>query len=142
MASGSGRPLDRPGVVFRINHDIPWNELNTIGLPDVLGLHAWRPGTAVIQVLTGRDSRSVRALIPDDNVVNRGYHDVTVVDMDHVDGPNIPVADLDILRGMWPLPVVSSKTDKQMDLVLLRHTCKKRYRGTRICAGFVERQSN
>ena len=79
----------------------------------------------MIRVLTGRDSRSVRTLVPDDNVVDRGFHDVTVVDMDHVDGPNVHVADIDILRGMWPFPVVSSMTDKQMDLELLRHTCKK-----------------
>ena len=72
-------PLDTvhigPGVDFRVNLDIPWNELNTVSLPDVLGLHAWRPGAALIRVLTGRDRRSVRALVPDDNVVDRGYHD-------------------------------------------------------------------
>ena len=49
-------------------------KLNTISLPDVLGLHVRQPGAAVIRVLTGRDSRSVRALVPDDNVVDRGFH--------------------------------------------------------------------
>ena len=106
MATGSGRLLlNRSGFEFQVNIDVPWNasvafvnlhsdgiyELDTLCLPDVLGL-------------TERDSRSVRPLVPDVNVVDMGFHDVTVVDMDHVVGPDFPVADLDILRGMGPLP--------------------------------------
>ena len=40
------------------------------------------PDAAVIRVMTGR---SVRALVPDGKVLDRGYHDVTLVDMKHVD---------------------------------------------------------
>ena len=140
MATGSGQPpLDRSGVDYRVKLDIPWNapetvvnlqsqriyELDTASVPDVLGLHVRRRGAAVIRVLTGRNSRSVRALVPDDNVLVPDDNVLTVVDMDHVNGLNFPVADLDILRGMWPFPVVSSMTDKQMDLELIRHTCKQ-----------------
>ena len=96
--------------------DMPWNapavfvnmdsaglhELDTESMP-VLG-RSRLPGAAVIRVMTGRDSRSVRALVPDGKVLDRGFHDVTLVDMNHVDGPEVPVAELDTLRLMWPVP--------------------------------------
>ena len=34
--------------------------------------------------MAGRDSRSIRFVVPDGRVVDRGYHDVTVVDMEEV----------------------------------------------------------
>ena len=144
-STGSGRPpVDRSGVDFQVQLDVPRNapeafvnlesdgiyELNTTCLPDVLGLRARQLGTAVIRVMTGRHSRNVRALVPDGNVLDRGFHDVTLVDMDHVEGPDVPVVDLDILRLMWSLLVVSGMSDQQFELEQLRRTCKKRYRGT------------
>ena len=54
-------------------------DLDTV--PDVLGLTGRRPVAAVVRVLQGRDERSVRALIPDPRVMERGFHDVTIVDM-------------------------------------------------------------
>ena len=98
-------------VDFTVQLDVPWNapevfvnmeseglyELDTKSMPDVLGLRARRPGASVICVMTGQDSRSVRALVPDGKVLVRGFHDVTLVDKDHVDGPDVPVAELDIL---------------------------------------------
>ena len=47
-------------------------ELKTV--PDVMGLHAQRPGAAVIRALLGRDS-------PDVKVLDRGFHDATLLDM-------------------------------------------------------------
>ena len=69
--------------------DVPWNapeavlhlhsdgvvDLDTV--PDVLGLTGRRPEAAV----AGRDERSVRVLIPHPWVLERGFHDVTIVDM-------------------------------------------------------------
>ena len=124
--TGSGRlPAGRSGVDFTVQLDVPWHapevfvnmesaglyELNTESMLDLLGLRARQPGVAVIHVMTGRDSRSVRALVPDGKVLGRGFHDVTLVDMDHNVGPDVPVAELGTLRLMWPVPVVSGMSD-------------------------------
>ena len=118
MATGSDRlPAGRSGVDFTVQLDVPWNvlevfvnmesaglhELDIESMPDVLGLRDRQPGMAVIRVMTGRDSWSVRALVPNGNVLDRGFHDVTLVDMKHVEGTEVPVAELDILRLMWPV---------------------------------------
>ena len=131
IATGSGRlPTGRSGVDFTVQLDVPWNalevfvnmdsaglhELNIESMSDVLGLRARQPGVAVIRVMTGLDSRSVRALVPDGKVLDRGYCDVTLVDMNHIDGPEVPVAELDTLGLMWPLPVVSGMSDLQCEL--------------------------
>ena len=85
----------RPGITFDVTLDVPWNapeavvhlhsdgvvELDLDTVPDVLGLTGRRPEAAVTRVLQGRDERSVRALIPDPRVMERGFHDVTIVDM-------------------------------------------------------------
>ena len=103
-------------------------ELKTV--PDVLGLHARQPGAEVIKVLLGRDSRSVRALVPDVKVLEWGFHDVTLLDMGDITGPDVSMAELSLLRMQWPVPVVSSMAHLQPELEQLRHVCKKRYHGT------------
>ena len=145
MATGSGRSLVyRPGVDYQVQLQTLWNaleayvtldsdgiyELQTSCVSDVQGLHAWRPGAAVIKEMTGRDSRSVRVLVPDGNVRDRGFYDVTLVDMSDVEGPDVSVDELSILRQQWPLHVVSYMARLQLELEQLRHACKKRCRGT------------
>ena len=115
MARGSGHlPAGRSGIDFPVQRDVPWNapevfvnmestglyELDTESMPDVLGLRARWPGAALIRVMTGQDNRSVRVLVPDGKVLERGFHDVTLGDKDHVDGPDVLVAELDILQLM------------------------------------------
>ena len=85
---------DRSGVTFRAELCIPWDapeavvdidsaDLVSLGsFPDKVGLFGRRKDAAVSRILAGRDSRSVRFLVPDGRVVDRGYHDVTVVDME------------------------------------------------------------
>ena len=63
--------------------------LNIKCVPDVLGLRVWRPEAAVVKVMSGRDSRSVRVLVPDENVRYRGFHDVTLLDMVNAAGPDV-----------------------------------------------------
>ena len=105
MAMGSDCPaVSRSGVDFQVQLQVSWNapeayvNLNSDGtyelktVPDVLGLHAQQPG-AVIKVLLGHDSRSVRALVPDVKVRDRGFHDVTLMDMGDIAGPDISIAD-------------------------------------------------
>ena len=77
-------------------------------VPDVLGLYFRLPGAAVVKVLLGRDSRSVRALVPDPRVNDRGFHEVTLVDMGDTAGPDVSVADLSLLRLQWPVSIVNS----------------------------------
>ena len=67
-------------------------------------------------------------------MLDRGYHDVTLIDMNHVDRSEVLVAQLDTLRLMWPVPVVSSMSDLQFELERRRRACKQRFRATRIHA--------
>ena len=52
----------------------------------------------MVRVLQGRDERSVHPLIPDPRVMERGFHDVTIVDMG--DSPE-PSLFLDDLSQLW-----------------------------------------
>ena len=85
----------RSGVTFVVTLEVPWNapeayvQLHSDGVfdlektvPDVLDLCGQRPDAAVVRVLQGSDARSVRALIPDPRVMERGFHYVTIVDME------------------------------------------------------------
>ena len=81
-------------------------ELTTV--PDVLGLHARWPGVAVVKVLPLRDAHSVRALVPDPRVNDRGFHQVMLVDMGDTAGPDVSVADLSLLRLQWPVPIINN----------------------------------
>ena len=85
--------VDNPsGVTFNAELCIPWDapeavvdidsaELVSLGsFPDKVGLFGRRKDAAVSRILMGRDSRSVRFLVPDTRGVDRSYHDVTVVD--------------------------------------------------------------
>ena len=53
----------------------------------------------------GRDSRSIRFLVPDTRVVDSGYHDVTVVDMEDEREPMVVLEDMTRLRELWPSEV-------------------------------------
>ena len=91
----------RPAITFDVTLDVPWNapeavvslhsdgvvDLDTV--PGVLGLTGRRPEAVVIRVLQGRDERSVRALIPDPRVLERGFHDVTIADMGDLSEPSV-----------------------------------------------------
>ena len=78
----------RPGITFDVTLNVPWNapeavvhlhsdgveKLDLDTVPDVLDLTGRRPEAAVNRVLQGRDERSVRTLIPDPRVMERGFH--------------------------------------------------------------------
>ena len=70
-------------------------------------------------------------LIPHTNVADRGFLDVTLLDMAEAVGPALSVGDFTILRRQWPLSVVSGMPWRQTDLELLRHACKQRFPGAR-----------
>ena len=146
MATGSSQPeADRQGIDFQVHVQIPWNApesfvtldspgvfvLDTACVPDVLGLRTQYLDAEPVKVLQGRAWESVCVLIPDTNVTDRGFHDVTLLDMADAVGRVVPVGDLCLLRRQWPLLVVSGMTRKQTDLELMRHECKQRFRGAR-----------
>ena len=81
-------------------------------------------------MMSGHDSHSVRVLVPDVKVLDRGFHDATLLDMGDIERPDVPAADLSLLRLQWPLPVISGMARQQLELEQLRHVCKKRYGGT------------
>ena len=81
--------------------------------------------------MAGRDSRSVRFVVPDGRVVDRGYHDVTVVDMEEEREPMVVLNDMTRLRELWPVEVFDHMKWYQQDLELLRKSAKKEYSQTR-----------
>ena len=108
MVTGSSLPgADRTGIDFQVNVQIPWNApeayvmlgspglfmLDTERIPDVLGLRTRCPEATPVKVMKGRAPESVRVLIPDDKEPDRGFHDVTIVDMLDAYAPVVPVAD-------------------------------------------------
>ena len=70
--------------------------------PDKFGLFGRRKDAAVSQILLGRDSRSVRFLVPDARGLDRSFHDVTVVDMEDEREPMVTLTDMTRLRELWP----------------------------------------
>ena len=137
MATGSDTPAEaRSGVTFDVTLEVPWNapeayvQLNSDGVfdlektvPDVLALCGRRPDAAVVRVLQGGDARSVRALIPDLRALERGFHDVTIVDIEDTAEPAVSEADLSLLRRQWPVMVVQSMTWLQNELECYARCC-------------------
>ena len=83
----------------------------------------------VVEVLHGRDSRSVCASVPDPRVKGRGFHAVTLVDMGDTAGPGVSVADISLLRLQWPVSIVNSLSWLQQELeqhLPLRTVCVPR----------------
>ena len=141
--NGAALVDDRSGVTFNAELCIPWDapeaivdidsaELVSLGsFPDKVGLFGWRKDAAVSRILMGRDSRSVRFLIPDTRGVDRSYHDVTVVDMEDEREPMVVLADMTRLRELWPPEVFNHMKWFQQDLELIRKSAKKQYSHTR-----------
>ena len=117
---------DRSGVTFTAELCVPWDapeaviDINFIDLislgsfPDKVGLFGRRKEAAVSRIIAGRDSRSVRFVVPDGRVVDRGYHDVTVMDMEEEREPMVVLSDMTRLRELWPVEVFDT-----LDLVQL-----------------------
>ena len=134
-----------PGITFDVMLDVPWNapeavvhlhsdgvvELDLDTVPDVLGLTGRWPDAAVILVLQGRDARNVCALIPDPRVMERGFHDATIVDMGDSPEPSLSLDDLSQLRSQWPVTVLRSMVWLPQDLDNMRVVAKKRFRTSR-----------
>ena len=64
-------------------------------------------------------------------MVERGYHDVTVVDMEDDREPMVVMKDMTRLRELWPVEVFDHMKWYQQDLELMRKSAKKDYSQTR-----------
>ena len=108
MASENSQPwADRKGIDFRVHVQILWNApesvvtldspgvivLDTTCDPDVLGVRTRYADAETVRVMHGRARESVRVLIPDTNVADRGFDDVTLLDMAEAIGPAVHVGD-------------------------------------------------
>ena len=134
---------DRSGVTFSAELCIPWDapevvvdidsaELVSLGsFPDKVGLFRRRKNAAASRILMGRDSRSVRVLVPNTRGVDRSYHDVTVVDMEDEREPMVVSTDMTRLRELWPAEVFSHMKWYQQDLEQMQKSAKKQYSQTR-----------
>ena len=96
----------------------------------MFGVRGRRPDAAVVRVLLGRNPRSVRAFVPDSCVVDWGFHDVTIVDMEDVSAPAISEDDLSLLRRQWPTSIMESLTWMQSELDHMWTKSKRRYKST------------
>ena len=140
---GAALADDRSGITFTAELCVLWDapeaviDINSTDLislgsfPDKVGLFGRCKEAAVSRIMAGRDSRSVRFVVPDGRVVDRGYHDVTVVDMEEEREPMVVLSDMTRLRELWPVEVFDHMKWYQQDLELLRKSAKKDYQQTR-----------
>ena len=140
---GAALADDRSGITFTADLCVPWdapeavvdmNSTDLIGLgpfPDKVGLAGRRKDAAMSRIMMGRDCRSVRFVVPDVHLVDRGFHDVTVVDMGDDREPTIVLQDMTRLRELWPVEVFDQMKSRQQDLELMRKSAKKKYRQVR-----------
>ena len=140
---GAALADDRSGVTFTAELCVPWDapeaviDINSTDLislgsfPDKVGLFGRRKEAAVSRIIAGRDSRSVRFVVPDGRVVDRGYYDVTVMDMEEEREPMVVLSDMTRLRELWPVEVFDHMKWYQQDLERLRKSAKKDYQQTR-----------
>ena len=91
-----------------------------------MGLRAVRPGAVVAKVMSVRNSRCIRVVIPDDHVTC-GYHEILLHDLGEEDLPLVSISELDYLRRTWPRSVFAFMTRYQQDLELKRKECKERF---------------
>ena len=116
------------GVTFDVELCVPWDtpeavvDINSVdvvtlgSVPDKVGLFGRRKDAAASRILQGRDSRSVRFLVPDVRGVDQNFHDVTIVDMDEEREPKVTSADLTHLCDSWPPGIFNHMKWFQQDL--------------------------
>ena len=137
--SGAALVDDRSGVTFDVELCIPWDapeavvdinlvEVVTLGsFPDKVGLFGRRKDAAVSRILQGRDSRSVRFLVPDARGLDQNFHDVTIVDMDDERELMVTPADMTRLRELWLPEIFNHMRWFQQDLELVRKSAKREF---------------
>ena len=144
MMEGAALVDDSSGVTFDVELCIPWDtpeavvdinsaEVVTLGLfLDKVGLFGRRKDAAISRILQGRDSRSVRLLLPDERGLDQNFHHVTIVDMDDEREPMVTPADMKRLRDLWPPAIFIHMKWFQQDLDLMRKSAKREFSQERL----------
>ena len=72
-----------PGTFLGPSLDIRSEKLYDLApdIPDVMGLRALRPNTAIVKVMSVRDSQCIRVVTLDDHVAC-GFHEILLHDID------------------------------------------------------------
>ena len=137
--NGAALVDDRSGVTFDVELCIPWDapeavvdinsaEVVTLGsIPDKVGLFGRRKDAAVSRILQGRDSCSVRFLVPGARGLDQNFYDVTIVDMDDECKPTVTPADMTRLRDIWPPAIFNHVKWFQQELDLMRKSAKREF---------------
>ena len=140
---GAALANDRSGITFTADLCVPWDapeaviEMNSPDMisletiPDKVGLFGRRKEAAMSRIMSARDCRGVRFVVPDVRLVDRGFHDVTVIDMEDDREPTVVLKDMTRLRELWPVEVFEHMRCHQQDLERLRKSAKKDYVQTR-----------
>ena len=76
---------------------------------------------AVAEVMSVRNSRYIRVVIPDDHM-ECGYHEILLYDMGEEELPLVSLSELDYLRRIWPRAIFVFMTRYQQDLERRRST--------------------
>ena len=116
--SGAALVDDRSGATFDVELCIPWDAPEA-----VVDINS----AAVSRILQGRDSRSVRFLVPDARGLYQNFHDVTIVDIDDEQEPTVTPADMTRLRELWPPEIFNHMRWFQQDLELMRKSAKREF---------------
>ena len=156
MASGRSSDMDQagpssapsdplPGTFFGPSLDITSEKLYDLApdIPDVMGLQALRPSTAVVKVMSVLDSRCIQVVTPDDHV-KIGFHEILLHDMGEDELPFMAMSELNYLRRVWPRALFAFMTRYQQDLERMRKECKERFGSTQSgncthCGKYIQR---
>ena len=133
----------RAGITFDVELVVPWDapeavvDLHLDGMVkldmvrDVLGLTWPAAGSRCGSDPTRTRCRSVHALVPDPRVLERGFHDLTIIDMGDLPEPSVSMDKLSLLPRQWPATVLRNMVWLQQDLDTMRAEAKKQFRNTR-----------
>ena len=110
---------NRAGVMFGVELYVAWDAPEAVvdvssahvvpmrGVPDVIGLVGRRDSAVESRVLQGRDTRSIRVLVPDCWGFYQNFHDVTIVDMGDLSELYVSMPELSDLMHKWPPAVIN-----------------------------------
>ena len=131
---------NRDGVTFGVELYVPWDapkavvDISLAGavplqdVPDVFGLVGHHDSATESRVLQGRDTRSIRVLVPDCRGLDQNFHDVTVVDMGDLPESYVSMPELSELIHKWPPAVINHMMWRQRELEEMCRAAKVKYR--------------
>ena len=97
-------------------------------VPDVFGMVGRHDSATESRVLQGRDTRSVRVLVPDCRGLDQNFHDVIVVDMGDLPESHVSMPELSKLMHKWPPAVINHMMWRQRELEEICRAAKVKYR--------------